>query len=327
MSIIRGTYFRPVENASGLANFFGEGYRQTPHVSWLRRLLGNKIGFVSKTTTIGKRRGNMPLRDGTNQSIERFPGRINFYPWKGVALNAVGLSGNGLEWLLQQAKWQLRTDPFWISFMAIGSTVEERLAETREFVRLLKRKKLNFRSTFGVEQNFSCPNVGRKPTPPEKFINEVHQMADIVAELDVPYRVKFVVTTDVGTAKTALEHEAIDALVMSNTIPFGHQILPKEIWECLFGTADPEKSPLAQYKGGGGLSGWPLRKLVLDWISDLRYSHFHKPIWACGAMGSYSAVGKAYIKGASGIQIGTDAVMRPAGIPLAVWRAYRLFER
>jgi len=104
----------------------------------------------------------------------------------------------------------------------------------------------------------------------------------------------------------ACQHEACDAITMSNTIPWGK--LPERIdWTGLFGS---EQSPLA-HLGGGGLSGWPLTRIVCDWIREARDCGFSKPIWACGGIESRKAVDAVKAAGASGVQLGTVAMLRP----------------
>lgn len=299
---LRGVGFLPICNAAGAQGFFGEGYPY--HRSW--KFLGltfEECGFVAKTTTLEPRKGNMPLRNNGITPVEFKPRCIHVDFPKGIVLNAVGLSGPGLQYLLGGYRWQQHREPFFLSFMAVGPTVSDRLVETKEFTRVLQEQMRHFYEPFGMEINFSCPNAGIDPT---SLINEVGQTLDIVGALRSPIQCKFNVTVPAKVVCEVCRHPQCDAITMSNTIPWGK--LPEQIdWKRLFGT---DVSPLA-HLGGGGLSGWPLLPIVCNWIREARDCGFHKPIWACGGVDSVRAVRQAKRAGASGVQIGTVAIVRP----------------
>lgn len=315
---LRGIDFRPVSNAAGAQGFFGEGYPY--HRSW--QLLGltfKNCGLVAKTTTLDKRPGNMPLRDDGITPQEWQPKCIVVKPIAGVVLNAVGLSGPGTKALLEDARWQKRnSQPFFLSFMSVLGSGAERLAELKDFVRLLRPYLKDFRTPVGLEMNFSCPNAGIDPT---SLVNEVGQALDAAAALGIPLQCKFNATVPAGPVCEACQHEACDAITMSNTIPWGK--LPERIdWKRLFGT---QVSPLA-HLGGGGLSGWPLLPIVCDWIREARDDGFHKPIWACGGIDSRRAVDQAKKAGASGVQVGVVAILRPWRMKGIIQYANELFS-
>ena len=121
---LRGIDFGCVLDASGTEGFFGEGY---PYQKALRVNFSGAT-FVAKTVTSRPRAGNMRMRrDGSLPWWPLRPDCIVVKLRKGVALNAVGLSNPGAESLLSQGKWQKRKDPFFLSFMAISATKEERM--------------------------------------------------------------------------------------------------------------------------------------------------------------------------------------------------------
>lgn len=315
---LRGIHFRPVRNAAGAQGFFGEGY---PFHRWWKflGLTFKECGFIAKTTTLRKRPGNMPLKDRDGITPEEFkPTCIVVKPWKGVVLNAVGLSGPGARALLADGRWQQRADgPFFLSFMSVEETASDRLAELRDFVALIKGSIGDFVAPVGLEINFSCPNAGLDPS---SLLHEVGQALDIAAELDVPLQCKFNATVPVKPACDVARHEACDAITMSNTIPWGK--LPERIdWRGLFGT---DVSPLA-HLGGGGLSGWPLLPIVCDWIRAARDAGFRKPIWACGGIVSRQAVRRVYEAGASGVQLGVVGMLRPWRMRGIIRYAHELF--
>jgi dihydroorotate dehydrogenase len=101
-------------------------------------------------------------------------------------------------------------------------------------------------------------------------------------------------------------HDVCDAIVCSNTIPWGQ--LPNQIdWERLFGT---DTSPLASL-GGGGLSGKPLLPIVEDWIRAARASGLRKPIVGGGGVLSSGDADRLIDAGASAIELGSVSILRP----------------
>ena len=307
---LRGISFPAICNASGAQGFFGEGYPY--HAYWkYAGLTFDRCGFVAKTTTLDERPGNMPLKEDGITPKEYQPKCIIVKPFKGVLLNAVGLSGPGAYTLFGKQGWQMRTRPFFISFMSVKSTIDERLQELGTFVKLFHQHLADLSWPVGLEMNFSCPNAGLNPF---ELINETSLALDIAASLNIPLQCKFNATVPPMAVARVSKHPACDAITISNTIPWG--MLPDKIdWYGLFGS---EKSPLADL-GGGGLSGWPLLPIVCDWIRNARSCGLTKPIWACGGVDSAWAVRQAKIAGANGVQIGSVAILRP-------WRMKRIIR-
>lgn len=309
---LRGIKFRPVVNAAGAQGFFGEGYPY--HKLWKRvGLTFKNCGLVAKTTTLDMRPGNMPLRDDGITPQEWQPKCIVVKPGAGVVLNAVGLSGPGAKALLEDARWQKRnSEPFFLSLMSVQGNGAERLDELKDFAKLLQSYLNDFRTKVGLEMNFSCPNAGLDPS---SLINEAGQALDAAGALGIPLQCKFNATVPAKPVCEACQHEACDAITMSNTIPWGKQ--PERInWKNLFGT---EVSPLTHI-GGGGLSGWPLLPIVCDWIREARDCGFCKPVWACGGIDSRHSVYQAKKAGAGGVQLGVVAILRP-------WRMKGIIRR
>ncbi len=299
---LRGIEFGPVWGASGVQGFFGEGY-------WFHkplRPLGLDFSgatFVAKTTTLLPRAGNMPLasdfrpREWSPQCI-----RANF--WEGVALNAVGLSGPGVVRLLETGLWQKRRKPFFLSFMSMGKSRDERLGELQDFVALLAAEQTSFRAPFGLQLNFSCPNAGHEL---DELTEEAEAALDVAAKLAVPLVPKFNLLLSPYRARRVSEHKACDALCITNTLPWS--ALSAEDRVLLFGTTT---SPLA-HLGGGGISGAYLLPKLLCWLVDARVAGLKKPINAGGGILSHSdayAVWTAMGPGQS-ISLGSVAFLRP----------------
>ena len=315
---LRGKNFGPILDASGVQGFHGEGY-------WYHRYLRpvgldfTGCGFLSKTSTLPPNKGNMPMREDGVTPIELFPKCVKVYFRKGMMLNAVSLSGPGFEALLETGLWQSRRKPFGISVMAIGKTPEERLAETRGFVTLLKKHLKTFRAPMYLQENESCPNVGLDLNC---LVDEGRAKLDILAELGIPIMLKYNILAPVKLVKAITEHEACDAICVSNTIPWG--AIPYLIdWEELFGT---DISPLAEF-GGGGLSGAPLLPLVVNWLKSARYAHLNKPINAGGGILAARDLSDLYCAGANSVFIGSVATLRPWRVQQIIHRAHCLFGR
>ncbi len=299
---LRGIEFGCVFNASGTRNFFGNGYWF--HKYWKPFGL-NFAGstFVAKTTTLAARDGNMPLDFPTLQPQKRLPPCVIVKPLKNVVLNAVGLSGPGLERLLEAYEWQTRTEPFLLSFMAAHPRLAERLGDLFVFVNVLKRHLPRFRAPVGLQLNFSCPNAG---VHHDELTKEVHESLAIAHNLGIPLlpKVNALVSTEEAVAITS--HPSCDALVCSNTIPWGQ--MPDHInWRVLFGA---DISPLAQY-GGGGLSGAPLLSIVSAWITRARLAGISKPIVGGGGILSAKDARTMFDSGASAIEFGSVTLLRP----------------
>src|SRR3989344_1339380 len=157
---LRGIDYGNVLGASGVQGFFVEGYT-------FHRLLGplgpnfDGMTFVAKTTTLRARAGNMPLTE-TYEPGEWKPACIWANLLRATALNAVGLSGPGIEKLLEGRRphlglyrWQMRHGSFFISFVSIEDTVEKRYAEMRGFVKILKPRLQAFHGFPALQINVS----------------------------------------------------------------------------------------------------------------------------------------------------------------------------
>ncbi len=302
---LRNTEFEPIWCASGARNFDGHGWW---FHSWLKPFGLNYQGstFQAKTTTFAARAGNMPLHEDGLTPVERQPKCIIVKPLEGVALNAVGLSGPGAEKLLALGIWQDRTEPFVLSFMSVGKNAEERQQELAAFSVLLKLHLKEFRAPIALTINFSCPNAGLKLI---ELHTEVTRSLTIAGGIGIPLIAKFNALLPHEAAYHLGKHPDLDAICVSNTIPWGN--LPNRIdWKKLFGS---ETSPLA-HLGGGGLSGKPLKPLVLEWIRGARKSGYTKPIIACGGILCPNDAIDMLKAGANAVELGSMSFLRPWNI-------------
>lgn len=300
--------FGKVWGASGVQGFFGEGWWFHKYL----RLIGLffwRVTFVAKTTTLRSRAGNMPTEKDGMTPKEKFPKCVYITPkmWmSGIVLNAVGLTGPGTKVLLQKTEWQLRTEPFIISFMSVASTSKERLIELKEFVDLLFRCLAGFRTHIALQLNFSCPNTGHDTS---ELFDEVAAALEIASKLGIPLIPKFNLLVTPEQAIEISKNPNCAGICVTNTFPFG-TILPEAWWIKHFGTADPKESPLAQF-GGGGLSGKPILPYLCEWIKDFRTLGGDCHINAGGGiLGPWGAI-RIFIAGADSISLGTIAMLRP----------------
>ena len=308
-----------VTGASGVTNFFGDGWWYHLYLRFIGLLFWG-MTFTAKTTTLLPRKGNMPLGPDGITPTERFPKCVHITPkmwWHGIVLNAVGLSGPGAQKLFDRGLWQEMRGPIILSFMSVAGTKEERLAELREFVRILRHERIHFKAKEIVLQiNYSCPNTGHKLV---ELAGEVAEGLDCIwqAGAGVLAMLKFNVGMPVEKAFAISNHPACAGICISNTIPFG-TILPQEWWEKHFGTDDASKSPLAEF-GGGGLSGKPLLPLVEQWVRDARKAGVKCHINAGGGILGPIGAARLFIAGADSVFLGSIAMLRPWMVLPTIW--------
>jgi dihydroorotate dehydrogenase len=310
---------------SGTQGFYGEGYA-FHHYPFLRKWLTFKgAAFVSKTTTAFPTPGNMRLRaDYQPRSFK--PDCIWVDLRRGMALNAVGLSGPGANALFKRGHWQARAEkdflPFMISFMPTGTTLEEKVAATHEFVRGWKMwMQVAFRHKVAIQLNISCPNVKADFTA---LLQEVARYLEILAELGVPIVVKINLLVTPEAAVEITRHPACAGLCVSNTIPFGE--LPDQIpWKQWF----PNGSPLEKRGyGPGGLSGKPMLPILAKWFGKALKVGLEKPATVGGGILRPYDVnmlkGFGLRPGYDSISIGSIAMLRPWNVPATIERAHAL---
>jgi len=298
---LRGIDFGTVLDASGVRGFFGEGYGH--HALW--RPFGlrfNGSTFVAKTTTFAAREGNMPLGEDLRPKQLK-PACVVVKFRKGVALNAVGLSGPGARALFERGIWQRRQEPFFISFMSVAASMPERLAEIGAFVTEFGRHLPAFSAPVGLQMNFSCPNVR---VDHGALVEEVSWALRLASVLDIPLVPKFNALLPIDAAIEIARMAHCDALCVSNTLPWGS--LPGRIdWKGIFGS---DTSPLARF-GGGGLSGATLLPFVRDWLIAARAAGIRKPMNAGGGILSSRDAIALLDAGADSVFIGSVAILRP----------------
>ena len=335
--VLRGVDFGPVWAASGSMGWFGEGYwyhDYVPGLSW------KGCTFVSKTTTLHAREGNMPFYDKEIinrkihrfRPIERFPKCVIVKPWKGVVLNSVGLSGPGTEALFETGEWQKRKDPFFLSFMSVAPDPLQRVYEAESYADLLNGHADSFNAPFGLQVNLSCPNTGHDTSEIAKEACDILEAFQPLRP-EIPIVPKLNVLYPVEALKQIESY--CDAICVSNTIPWGKR--PKDInWLDLFPRPDDgisyeaepyyyniPDSPL-KHLGGGGLSGAPLLPLVAEWVREARGHGIDLPINAGGGILKPSDVDVLAKAGADSVFLGSIAILRGWRLARTIRRAHKL---
>jgi len=315
---LRGIEFGPVIGASGVNGWFGEGYSYHKLLHLVPGFTFKGVTLTAKTATLAPHKGNMPLsKDGyTPRSFKPDCIVVNF--GAGVALNAVGLSGPGLPFLLDLGQWQKIEKPFFLSFMAVAQTKEERLAEMRGATELLKKALPEFKAKVGLQINFSCPNVGHEQ---QELAGEIKEMLAIASVLNIPLVPKLSVIIAPEVAADILRDPQCDALAISNTIPW--KDFPERARKVFFRT---DKSPLERY-GGGGVSGKYLLPLVVEWMKLFSRQGVGKPIIAGGGILRAKDVDALVEAGATAISPGSITMLRPWNMKAVIRRAYSSIHR
>ncbi len=316
---LRGIDFGKVIGASGVQGWFGEGYPYHFFLKFIPGFTFKGVTLVSKTVTLNPRIGNMPLGKDRLTPREFKPACVYVRPGSGVVLNAVNLSGPGLDFLLKTGRWQKLNKPFFISFMSVGDTKEERLSELKKAVEMLKEAKPFFNSPFGLQINFSCPNTGHDQA---ELAKEVHEALKIANELGIPLVPKISLILSPAIASEIMNDPFCDAICVSNSVAW-RDITP-EAKDVFF---DTQESPLSRF-GGGAVSGKYLFPLVREWIRQFRHQHegVAKPIIAGGGILKKSNVKEFAGIGATAISPGTIAILRPWNLKSVIRTANELLK-
>ena len=313
---LKGIDFGNIFLASGTLNSLGQGWRHHKIYKFIPGFDFSGAIFISKTTTLPEKKGNMPL--GKNlQPKEFFPDCVRVYFWKGVVLNSVALSGPGASKLLAKKIWQGRTKPFMISFMSLGKTLEKKLREIESFVSILEKALPDFKAPIGIQVNVSCPNIKKYSTKDmTKDSLAILEPFKRLNSIPIDLKISAVDAFDAGVdfIKEIESSRLCDCLTCSNTIPWG--CMPNWIdWKKLFGAIE---SPLA-HLGGGGLSGKPLLPIVIDWLRQVRDAGVTMQIKAGGGILSSGDALQMLRSGADAIEIGCVTILRP-------WRVKGIIE-
>jgi len=299
--------------AAGVQGHYGEGHLHYKIPG--RNPDFREMTFVGKTEAWLRRRGNVKTPWCFWEYISPSWARTNFSSRD--TLNAMGLPGPGIRGALETGQWQERTEPFLISIMELGDTLQKRLDETRRITDAIGEHKDEFTApVVGIQRNRSCPNTGHDINVSE-IVEESEKGLEILSALGWPLQEKFAIDTAPPEAVKELNHNPhCDGICVSNTVKYGYRGLGKKI----FGK---DVSPLA-HLGGGGISGPSLRPLVCDYIKNLRDLGFTGNINGGGGIFCPSDVDEFCTAGANSIFIGTVAFYDPEQVALIIHRANQI---
>ena len=288
--MIKDVNFGRIFCGAGAMGVYGEGY-------WFHYILRifflinfNSITLVTKTLTFHPIEGNL------NNRFK--PKCIKVYFGKNAILNAVGLTNPGISEALVALR--NRESNFFISITSIKENPKDRLNEYRIIQNILAKN--SFKSKYGIQVNFSCPNTGNKELPD---ISEIMKVIDILSSLNVPIMPKVAVGQLREQDIKSLEKlESCDGLCVGNSIPFNSK---DKYFKNPLGE---KKSPLAKYNGGA-ISGAPIFNSIIKEIEKFRSWKFTKHINHSGGIVSISNSSRAINVGSNSISLCSVFLLRP----------------
>ena len=292
--------------ASGVLNFHGKGYPYHWIPPWCFADWFGSV-FVTKTVTVDNVVGRMPLEKDGCTPQEFFPECISANFWTGNVVNAVSLSNFGVDFYLKHAGWHTRTEPFIISFMALGNDSSDAFNQASRFVVAISRWMYLCRAPFAIQVNLSCPNVahGAGKTAKEAFI-EAWTLLTILQDIGVPLIPKFSALTPPGFVSQISRHPGVCAVCVSNTIK--SRDLSDEQRLQIFGRTT---SPL-EHMDGGGWSGTNAFTFTRNWFEQARKTEVIRVpvLGGCGIV-SWKQAKELLDLGASGIELGSIGITHP----------------
>lgn len=318
---LRGIELGPCLDASGLRGLDGTGY-WFHHLPIVSKMWYDFTGStpVGKTMTAFPTEGKMPLQKRYPfRPKEWFPKCIWVSHRYGLTINAVSLSNPGAAVLLRYSL------PKVISFMATALTREGRMEELLTFIVQLQTVLASLPAGYELvlQINISCPNTAHDP---KDLIGEATEVLTAASVLGIPLMLKVNVFASPAAVKEIAAHDACDALVCSNAVPFG-AIVPEFTNQVDWGRYFPDGvSPLRKlgFEHNGGLSGAPLLPLVVEWLERVRDAGIDIPINAGGGILKPSDVDMLVH---AGLRRDVDSVCFAAMAVLAPWNIKPVIRR
>jgi dihydroorotate dehydrogenase (NAD+) catalytic subunit len=231
-------------------------------------------GIITKTITVGPRRGNPPPR------VAETPSGL---------LNSIGLENVGLEKFLEDKAPVLAGLPAAVLVSVGGESVEE-------YVKIVGAME-GLDCVRGLELNVSCPNVdrgmafGSDPSLAREVVGACRERSalPLVAKLTPN-------TGDIAGVAAACEEAGADAVTVANTF-LGLKI-------------DLESGRPALRRGCGGLSGPAIRPLSVAKVWEVSRRVGIPIIGSGGICGPEDAL-EHILAGASAVQVGTASFVNP----------------
>ncbi len=311
---MRTLHPKAIYTSSGTRGFHGEGYWW----HWFAKifLLYFGCGFVTKTVTRNELKGNMKLRaNGT--PAHWFPDCIRVDLWFRLALNAVGLSNLGFDWLMKELLSRVwKKGELTISLTAVGDQgIVEKAAEVLYMIRKINDSPLA--EVANIEVNLGCPNTGEGL---DSFIALMRLIFNGVEDtVETPLIINVGPTANAEAIADLAQHACCAAVSVCNTLP--HNEAP--LWlQRIMPPMPREYAPT-----GGGISGWVLLPYTANLVCRLRTLGVTKPIIAGGGITRQCDIDILKAAGADAVKISTVSMFAPWKTPLLIWHAHRVFGK
>ena len=298
------THFGPVFCAPWVRGF----YKEEPWFYFFFRILGmrwSNTTFMAKTVTLEPHNGNVPLKKNGKPKflLSRY---VYWNPFKKNMVNSFGLSNPGLYYCIRQ--WKEYQDPFVISIMSLKEHRQERDDEVRLVVSKLQDFAQNDALTsFAVQFNAGCPNAGAHNTEDvQSLLDELHTRAAQLKKIGMPIFLNCSPAMPLEIILTV--HKDWDAIIIGNTIMFGHECIQDWTRVTYDGVSPLIKRGLNVL---GGYSGKEATPISVALIRALRENGVSTPIIGGNSIQSKANVDAFHDAGANGIIIGSLALNNP----------------
>lgn len=313
---LSGIDFPNVWCAPGARNFEGSGWWYGRLAKLLPGYTWDNTGFVTKTSTLDQRDGNMPLKADGKTPRQKLPRCIKVYPFSSHVLNAVGLSGPGLRAVLDMLLSNVPTQPFMISIMCVS---ENHLLELQDMLALISNFAECCPTDFITQLNLACPNTGEDLT---KFYEELKSILDCFQAHELPVVLNFNATVPVKVLQEADAHPACVGFWIGNSIPWGTDGINWKKFSRLSRRIRGRgaSSPLRR-RGftDGGLSGPDCLPLTVAKIKAARLAGVTKPIVAGNGIQHLEDINALADVDATAVALGVVGMLRP-------WRMRKLIN-
>lgn len=279
------------------------------HLRWRRRpdYTGSTAVTPTITWSIVKDKPATTESDGDTLQAQRSRGVV-LNLREGAALKAKKLHNLEAARFFRERVWQTHREPFLMSFMATDTKSAEP-KDLRNFVDLLVAHQpyaQHFAASFGLLLRFPCQNIDPHA---QLTIDEITSALSEVERAGVPVVLMLNVLIPPADVVALTDHPALDALCVSDNVPWGFDQIN---WAGIFGKF--HTSPLYRRGFGndkGEFSGQPLRPIVCDRIREIRRRGFRRPIIGCGGVHSFEDALHMFAAGANAVALDTAGILAP----------------
>jgi len=300
---LRGIEYGGVFFAPGTFGYFGEK-KSLSHKFFLRRSV-----FISKTTTIFPY--SQPRAGNKKKKIVKKIGA-------GVILSAEDISGPGFESLVNTGKWQKRKNPFFISVCFMENSPKEKIVEVRKVVKILEKRKKEFKADFGL---FVCVY---DPVDGDYFSlkNQTAEILEILSILELPLVVEVSPSFPPDMASELASDTNCNAIALRGTVAWDD--MQNEAKEVFFRT---QVSTLSRAQKGGFVFGKYVAPLSCEWLRQAKKFMLGKNLIGGGGILNGNTALSFAQSGATGIVLDRANFLRPWNIQKILRKAKKLFQK